>query len=80
MNETQRVGPSFLQAGTWARTECHGGRPYFVIFFVVKSVTHLFGEKCHAIKKTEMSRNEKTEMSQSWVEFLAGHHDSNMKV
>ena len=25
----QRVGPSFLQAGTWARTECHGGRPYF---------------------------------------------------
>ena len=28
-----------LQAGTWARTECHGGRPYFV--------TQRRKNKCH---------------------------------
>ena len=54
------------------------GVPYFVT--ELKKVSRICLEKNVTPSKTEMSRNEKTEMSQSWIEFLAGHHDSNMKV
>ena len=51
MNE--KLPDRALQSRTWARTECHGGRPIF-FFYKKKSVTQLFGEmsrncleKCH---------------------------------
>ena len=66
---------SLLQAGTWARTECHGGRPICDFLcgkkchaFVWRNVTHLFGEmshQCHANVFGENVTEETTSMHRS---------------
>ena len=47
----QSAWTEFLQVGTWARTECHGGRPYFLSHNQCHRI-----EKCHAIKTKQTNQ------------------------